>query len=32
MRVITPAWERPKNGLATAPRQARESIERIGTP
>jgi SAM-dependent methyltransferase len=27
MRVITPAWERPKNGLATAPRQVRESIE-----
>jgi len=27
MRVITPAWERRKNGLATAPRQARESIE-----
>jgi len=28
MRVITPAWERRKNGLATAPRQARECIER----
>jgi SAM-dependent methyltransferase len=27
MRVITPAWDRRKNGLATAPRQARESIE-----
>src|SRR5262245_31801879 len=27
MRVITPAWERRKNGLATAPRQVRESIE-----
>ena len=30
MRVITPAWERRKNGLATAPRQARECIERDG--
>jgi SAM-dependent methyltransferase len=29
MRVITPAWERRKNGLATAPRQARECIERV---
>ena len=29
MRIITPAWERPKNGLATAPRQARQSIERV---
>jgi hypothetical protein len=28
MRVITPAWQRPKRGLAPAPRQARESIER----
>jgi SAM-dependent methyltransferase len=28
MRVITPAWERRNNGLATAPRQARECIER----
>jgi SAM-dependent methyltransferase len=28
MRVITPAWERRKNGLATAPRQARECMER----
>jgi SAM-dependent methyltransferase len=28
MRIITPAWERRKNGLATAPRQARECIER----
>jgi len=27
MRVITPAWERRKNGLAPAPRQARECIE-----
>ncbi len=27
MRVITPAWERRKNSLATAPRQVRESIE-----
>jgi len=27
MRVITPAWERRKNGLATAPRQAREGIQ-----
>jgi SAM-dependent methyltransferase len=27
MRVITPAWERPKRGLAAAPRQVRESIE-----
>jgi SAM-dependent methyltransferase len=30
MRVITPAWERPKNGLATAPHQARHAIERTG--
>ena len=29
MRIITPAWERRKNGLATAPRQARQCIERI---
>ncbi|MEO5702156.1 MAG: methyltransferase domain-containing protein [Casimicrobiaceae bacterium] len=29
MRIITPAWERGKRGLATAPRQARECIERI---
>ena len=29
MRIITPAWERRKNGLATAPRQARECIERV---
>lgn len=28
LRVITPAWERPKNGLAPAPRQVRECIER----
>lgn len=28
MRVITPAWERRTNGLATAPRQVRESMER----
>lgn len=28
MRVITPAWERRNNGLATAPRQARQCIER----
>jgi SAM-dependent methyltransferase len=28
MRILTPAWERPKNGLATAPRQARQCIER----
>jgi len=27
MRVITPAWERRKNGLATAPRQVLECIE-----
>lgn len=27
MRVITPQWERPKNGLATAPGQARQGIE-----
>jgi SAM-dependent methyltransferase len=27
MRVITPAWERRTNGLATAPRPARECIE-----
>ena len=29
MRVITPAWERRENGLATAPRQARQCIERV---
>lgn len=29
MRVITPAWERRNNGLATAPRQARQCIERV---
>ena len=29
MRIITPAWERRKNGLATAPRQARQCIERV---
>ncbi len=28
MRIITPAWDRSKRGLATAPRQARECIER----
>jgi SAM-dependent methyltransferase len=28
MRVITPAWERRKNGLAAAPGQARQCIER----
>jgi hypothetical protein len=28
MRVITPAWELRKKGIATAPRQARECIER----
>src|SRR6266536_1886642 len=28
MRVITPAWQGKKRGLATAPRQARECIER----
>ena len=28
MRVITPAWQRPKRRLAPAPRQARECIER----
>jgi len=28
MRVITPAWELRKEGIATAPRQARECIER----
>ena len=27
MRVITPAWERRKSGMATAPRQVRECIE-----
>jgi hypothetical protein len=27
MRVITPAWERRKSAMATAPRQVRESIE-----
>ena len=27
MRIITPAWEHRKNGLATAPRQARQSVE-----
>lgn len=29
MRIITPAWERGSRALATAPRQARECIERI---
>jgi SAM-dependent methyltransferase len=29
MRILTPAWERPKNGLATAPRQARQCMERV---
>jgi SAM-dependent methyltransferase len=29
MRILTPAWERRKNGLATAPRQARQCIERV---
>jgi len=29
MRIIMPAWERPQNGLATAPRQARQCIERV---
>jgi SAM-dependent methyltransferase len=29
MRIITPAWERPANNLATAPRQARQSIEPV---
>jgi len=29
MRIITPAWERGKRGLATAPRQARERIEPV---
>ena len=29
MRIITPAWERRKNGLATAPGQARQCIERV---
>jgi hypothetical protein len=29
MRIITPAWERRQNGLATAPRQARQCIERV---
>ena len=28
MRVITPAWQRKKRGLAGAPRQVRECIER----
>jgi SAM-dependent methyltransferase len=28
MRVITPAWQRPRRALAAAPRQARECIER----
>ena len=28
MRIITPAWDRTKRGLAAAPRQARECIER----
>jgi SAM-dependent methyltransferase len=28
MRVITPAWQQRKRGLATAPRQVRECIER----
>jgi hypothetical protein len=27
MRILTPAWEHRKNGLATAPRQARQCIE-----
>ena len=29
MRIITPAWDRGSRTLATAPRQARESIEQI---
>jgi SAM-dependent methyltransferase len=29
MRIITPAWERPKNGLAAAPGQARQCMERV---
>ena len=29
MRILTPAWERPKNGLAAAPGQARQCIERV---
>ena len=29
MRIITPAWERGKRALATAPRQARERIEPV---
>src|SRR5512141_954088 len=29
MRIITPAWERATRGLATAPRQVRECIERV---
>jgi SAM-dependent methyltransferase len=32
MRVITPAWQRKRRGLATAPRQARECIERVREP
>jgi SAM-dependent methyltransferase len=32
MRVITPAWRRPKQALAAAPRQVREAIERDGMP
>jgi hypothetical protein len=29
MRILTPAWEHRKNGLATAPRQARQAIESV---
>lgn len=29
MRIITPAWERATRGLATAPRQVRECIEKV---
>jgi SAM-dependent methyltransferase len=29
MRILTPAWEHRKNGLATAPRQARQCIESV---
>ena len=29
MRILTPAWERRKNGLAAAPGQARQCIERV---
>jgi SAM-dependent methyltransferase len=29
MRVITPAWQQRRRGLAPAPRQARECIERV---